>query len=32
VKHAKTSESCEMRAGEIACTTSDALSVGVLPP
>jgi prepilin-type N-terminal cleavage/methylation domain-containing protein len=32
VKHSQTSESCEMRAGEIACTTTNALSVGVLPP
>ncbi len=32
VKHSQTSESCEMRAGEITCTTSNALSVGVLPP
>jgi hypothetical protein len=32
VKHSQTSESCEMRAGEIACTTTNALSLGVLPP
>jgi prepilin-type N-terminal cleavage/methylation domain-containing protein len=32
VKHSQTSESCEMRAGEITCTTSNVLSVGVLPP
>ena len=32
VKHAQTSESCELRAGEITCTTSNVLSVGVLPP
>ena len=32
VKHSQTSESCEMRAGEITCTTTNALSVGVLPP
>jgi prepilin-type N-terminal cleavage/methylation domain-containing protein len=32
VKHSQTSESCELRAGEITCTTANALSVGVLPP
>ena len=32
VKHSQTSESCEMRAGEITCTTTNTLSVGVLPP
>ena len=32
VKHSQTSESCELRAGEITCTTSNVLSVGVLPP
>ena len=32
VKQSQTSESCEMRAGEITCTTTNALSVGVLPP
>jgi type IV pilus assembly protein PilA len=32
VKHSQTSESCELRAGEITCTTTNALSVGVLPP
>jgi prepilin-type N-terminal cleavage/methylation domain-containing protein len=32
VKHSQTSESCEMHAGEIACTTTNALTTGVLPP
>jgi prepilin-type N-terminal cleavage/methylation domain-containing protein len=32
VKHSQSSESCELRAGEITCTTSSVLSVGVLPP
>jgi prepilin-type N-terminal cleavage/methylation domain-containing protein len=32
VKHSQTSESCEMHAGEIACTTTTALTTGVLPP
>jgi type II secretory pathway pseudopilin PulG len=32
VKHEQTSESCELRAGEITCTTTNALSLGVLPP
>ena len=32
VKHSQTSESCELRAGEITCTTGNVLSVGVLPP
>jgi prepilin-type N-terminal cleavage/methylation domain-containing protein len=32
VKHSQTSESCEMHAGQIACTTTNALTTGVLPP
>ncbi|MGZ3333616.1 MAG: type IV pilin protein [Gemmatimonadaceae bacterium] len=32
VKHSQTSESCEMHAGEIACTTTNALTTGILPP
>jgi prepilin-type N-terminal cleavage/methylation domain-containing protein len=32
VKHSQTSEGCEMHAGEIACTTTNALTTGVLPP
>jgi prepilin-type N-terminal cleavage/methylation domain-containing protein len=32
VKHSQTSESCELRAGEITCTTTNALTTGVLPP
>jgi prepilin-type N-terminal cleavage/methylation domain-containing protein len=32
VKHSQSSESCEMHAGEIACTTTNALTTGVLPP
>jgi prepilin-type N-terminal cleavage/methylation domain-containing protein len=32
VKHAQTSESCEMRAGDITCTTGNVLTTGVLPP
>jgi prepilin-type N-terminal cleavage/methylation domain-containing protein len=32
VKHSQTTESCEMHAGEIACTTTNALTTGVLPP
>lgn len=32
VKHSQTSESCELRAGEITCTTNNSLSIGVLPP
>jgi prepilin-type N-terminal cleavage/methylation domain-containing protein len=32
VKHSQTSASCEMHAGEIACTTTNALTTGVLPP
>ena len=32
VKHAQTSQSCEMRAGEITCTTGNVLTTGILPP
>ena len=32
VRHADSSESCEMRAGLITCTTDNALMTGVLPP
>ncbi|HEY5021671.1 MAG TPA: prepilin-type N-terminal cleavage/methylation domain-containing protein [Gemmatimonadaceae bacterium] len=32
VKHSQTSQSCEMRAGEITCTTGNALTTGILPP
>jgi prepilin-type N-terminal cleavage/methylation domain-containing protein len=32
VKHSQTSESCEMRVGEITCTTTNALTTGILPP
>ena len=32
VKHAQTSESCEMRAGEITCTTGNVLTTGIFPP
>ena len=32
VRHAESSESCEMRAGLITCTTDNALMTGVLPP
>jgi prepilin-type N-terminal cleavage/methylation domain-containing protein len=31
VKHSQSSESCEMRAGEITCTTGNALTTGLLP-
>jgi prepilin-type N-terminal cleavage/methylation domain-containing protein len=32
VKHSQTSQSCEMRAGEITCTTGNALTTGILAP
>ena len=32
VKHSQTSQSCEMRSGEITCTTGNALTTGILPP
>ena len=32
VKHAQTTESCEMRAGEITCTTGNVLTTGIFPP
>jgi len=32
VKHSQTSQSCEMRAGEITCTTGNALTTGILSP
>ncbi len=32
VKHAQTTESCEMRAGEISCTTGNVLTTGIFPP
>ena len=32
VKHAQTTESCEMRAGEINCTTGNVLTTGIFPP
>ncbi len=31
VKHSQSSESCEMRAGAITCTTGNALTTGLLP-
>ena len=30
-RHPKTSESCEMRAGRITCTTENSLATGVIP-
>jgi len=32
VKHSQSSQSCEMRAGEITCTTENALTTGLLRP
>jgi prepilin-type N-terminal cleavage/methylation domain-containing protein len=32
VKHSQSSESCEMRAGTITCTTGNALTTGLLQP
>lgn len=32
VKHSQSSQSCEMRAGEITCTTENALTMGLLRP
>jgi prepilin-type N-terminal cleavage/methylation domain-containing protein len=32
VKHSQTSQSCEMRAGEITCTTGNPLTTGILAP
>jgi prepilin-type N-terminal cleavage/methylation domain-containing protein len=32
VKHSQTSQGCEMRAGEITCTTGNALTTGILAP
>ncbi len=32
VKHAQSSQSCEMRAGEINCTTGNVLTTGIFPP
>lgn len=32
VKHSQSSESCEMRAGAITCTTGNALTTGLLNP
>jgi prepilin-type N-terminal cleavage/methylation domain-containing protein len=32
VKHSQTSQSCEMRSGEITCTTGNALTTGILAP
>ena len=32
VKHSQSSESCEMRAGTITCTTGNALTTGLLNP
>ena len=32
VKHSQSSQSCEMRAGEITCTTGNALTTGLLRP
>ena len=32
VRHAQSSESCEMRAGEITCTTENTLTTGFLRP
>ena len=32
VKHSQTSQSCEMRSGEITCTTDNALTTGILAP
>jgi prepilin-type N-terminal cleavage/methylation domain-containing protein len=32
VKHAQTTETCDMRAGEITCTTGSVLSTGIFPP
>src|SRR5450759_1047069 len=32
VKHSQTSQSCEMRAGEITCTTGNSLTTGILAP
>jgi prepilin-type N-terminal cleavage/methylation domain-containing protein len=32
VKHSQTSVTCELRAGEITCTTSNVLTTGILPP
>jgi prepilin-type N-terminal cleavage/methylation domain-containing protein len=32
VKHAQTSQSCDMRAGEITCTTGNVLTTGIFPP
>jgi len=32
VTHAQTSQSCEMRAGAIRCTTGNVLTTGIFPP
>ncbi len=32
VTHAQTSQSCEMRAGAITCTTGNVLTTGIFPP